>query len=94
MLLFGQVGGRGSARWWAFVGCRVGSGWEGARAGIARRVCCVGVWVPLQRRACDVSCRPGGLEEKFAVFRGRGKDFTEEHAYLVHLLASGGKRVR
>ena len=34
-----------------------------------------------------------GLEEKRAVFCGRGKDFADELAYLVHLLASGEKRV-
>ena len=40
-----------------------------------------------------IRCRPGGLEEKLAVFCGRGKDFADELAYLVHLLVSGGKRV-
>ena len=37
------------------------------------------------------SCRPGGLEEKLAVFCCRGKDFADELAYLVDLLVSGGK---
>ena len=59
----------------------------------AKGVCCVVVCVRLQRRACVVSCRPGGLEEKLAVFCGRGKDFADQPAYLVHLLVSGGKRV-
>ena len=40
-----------------------------------------------------VSCRPGGLEEKLAVFCCRGKDFADELAYLVDLLVSGGKGV-
>ena len=65
-----------------------GMGWD--RAG---GVCCVGVCVGSQRRACVVSCRPGGMEEKLAVFCGRGKDFADELAYLVHPLVSGGKRV-
>ena len=56
-------------------------------------MCCVGVCVHSQRRACVVSCRLGGLEEKLAVFCGRGKDFADELAYLVHLLVSAGKRV-
>ena len=54
-------------------------------------VCCVGVCVRLPRRACVGSCRPGGLEEKLAVFCCRGKDFADELAYLVDLLVSGGK---
>ena len=54
---------------------------------------CVGVRVRLQRRARVVSCRPRDLEEKPAVFCGRGMDFTDECAYLVHLLVGGGKRV-
>ena len=37
-------------------------------------MCCVDVCVRLPRRACVASCRPGGLEEKLAVFRCRGKD--------------------
>ena len=37
--------------------------------------------------------RPGGLEEKLAVFCCRGKDFADELAYLVDLLVSGGKGV-
>ena len=40
-----------------------------------------------------VSCRPGGLEEKLAVFCCRGKDFADELAYLVDLLVSGGEEV-
>ena len=63
----------------------VGWGWV--------RVCRVGVWFRLQRRVCVVTCRPGSLEEKLAVLCGRGKDFADERAYLVHLLVSGGKRV-
>ena len=35
----------------------------------------------------------GSLEEKLAVFCGPGTDFADEHAYLVHLLVSGGNRV-
>ena len=31
--------------------------------------------------------------EKLAVFCGRGKDFADELAHLVHLLVSSGKRV-
>ena len=99
MLMFGRVGeacvaGPGGAR----VGGRMWTaGWEAGGKGHGRGLrgggCCVGVCVCLQRRACVVSCRPGGLEEKFAIFRGRGKDFADEHAYLVHLLVSGGKRV-
>ena len=56
-------------------------------------VCCVGVCVRSQRRACLVSCRLGGLEEKLPVFCCRGKDFADELAYLVDLLVSGGKGV-
>ena len=65
-----------------------GIGWDSAGGG-----CCVGVCVRSQRRACVVSCRPGGLEEKLAVLCGRGKDFADELPYLVHLLVSAGKRV-
>ena len=86
-------GARGCTRWWACVGSRVGSGGGGAGARIALGGCYVGVCVRLQRRACVVCCRPGGLEEKLAVFCGRGKDFADECAYLVHLLVSGAKRV-
>ena len=53
----------------------------------------VGVQVLLQRRVRVVSCRPGGSEEKLAVFCGRGEDFADECAYLVDLLVGGGKRV-
>ena len=78
-------------------GCVWAAGWEagggGQGRGLRGDVCCVGVCVRLQRRACVVSCRPGGLEEKLAVFCSRSKDFADERAYLVHLLVSGGKRV-
>ena len=53
--------------------------------------CCVGVCVRSPRGARVVSCRPGGLEEKLAVFCCRGKDFGDELAYLVDLFVSGGK---
>ena len=86
-------GARGCARWWACVGRRMCGGGEGQARGLRGGMCCVGVCVRLQRRACVVSCRPGGFEEKLAVFCGCGKDFAEEHAYLVHLLVSGWKRV-
>ena len=69
-----------------------GRGLRGGLGGWARK-CCVGVCVRLQRRACVATCRPGGLEEKLAVFCGRGKDFADDRAYLVHLLVSGGRRV-
>ena len=69
------------------------AGREGQGRGLRGGVCCVGVCVRLQRRACVVSCRQGGLEEKIAIFCGRGKDLADEHAYLVHLLVSGGKMV-
>ena len=61
--------------------------------GLCGGVCCVGVCVCSPRRACVVSCRPGGLEEKLAVFCCRSKDFADELAYLVDLLVSGGKGV-
>ena len=92
-------GARGCTRWWACVGRQVGSGEGGAGVGVALGVwgwvpvCGVGVWARLQRRACVVTCRLGGLEEKLALFCGRGKDFADECAYLVHLLVGGGKRV-
>ena len=97
MRLFGRVGeariaGPGAAR----DGGRIwAASWEagGQGQGLRGDVCCVGVCVHLQRRACAVCCRPGGLEEKLAVFCGCGKDFADERAYLVHLLVSGGKRV-
>ena len=54
--------------------------------------CAVGC-IRSPRRACVASCRPGGLEEKLAVFCCRGKDFADELAYLVDLLVSGGKGV-
>ena len=97
--LFGRLGepcvaGLGAAR---DGGRAWAAGWEAGGEGRGRGsrgvVCCVGVGVPLQWRPCVVSCRPGGSEEKLAVFCGRGKDFADEHAYLVHLLVSGGKRV-
>ena len=99
MLLFGRVGeariagpgvARDAGRVWV-------SGWAATWEGHGRRlrggVCCVGACVCSQRRACVVSCKPGGLEEKLVVFTGRGKDFAEELANLVHVLVSGGKRV-
>ena len=43
--------------------------------GLGGVVCCVRVYVRSQRRACVASCRPGGLEQRLAVFCGRGKDF-------------------
>ena len=99
MLLFGRVG---EARVAGPGGARVGgrewvSGWaargEGHERGLRGGACCVGVCVRSQRRACVVSCRPGGLEEKLAVFCCHGKDFADELAYLVDLLISGGKGV-
>ena len=68
---------------------REGRGMGGDCAG----VCCVGVCVRSPRRGCVVSCRPGGSEEKIAVFCCRGKNFADELAYLVDFLVSGGKRV-
>ena len=70
-------------------GQREGRGMRGLCGG----VCCVGVCVRSQRRTCVVSCRPGGLEEKLAVFCCRGKDFADEPAYVLDLLVSGGKGV-
>ena len=98
--LFGRMGearvaGPGDARdGWCV--CTVGwvAGGEGRGRGLRGGVCCVGVCVRLQRCASVVSSRPGGLEEKLAVFCGRGKDFADEHAYLVHLLVSGGSSIR
>ena len=103
--LFGRLGearvaGPGTAR----DGGRVwAAGWRVEREGLGRGllwgvwgwvwVCCVSVCVCLQRCACVVTCKPGGLEEKLAVFCGGGKDFADERAYLVHLLVIGGKRV-
>ena len=66
---------------------------EGHGRGFRGGLCCVAVCVRSQRRAWVVSCRPGGLEEKLAVFCCRGKDFADELAYLVDLLVSGGKGV-
>ena len=79
-------GGRVWVSWWAARG-------EGYGRGLRGGVCCVGVCVRSQQRACVVSCRPGGLEEKLAVFCCRGKDFADELAYLVDLFVSGGKGV-
>ena len=99
MLLFGRVGEARVARpGGARDGGRVWvSGWaargEGHGRGLRGGVCCVGVCVCSQRRACVVSCRPGSLEEKLAVHCCRGKDIAEELAYLVDLLVSGGKGV-
>ena len=99
VLVFGRVGearvaepggSRDGGRVWA---SRWAAGGEGHGRGLRGGVCCDAVCVPSQRRACVVSCRPGHLEEKLAVFCGRGKDFADELAYLVHLLVSGGKRV-
>ena len=95
-----RVAGPGAARDGGLVlsaGCRVareGQG-RGSHGGLWGwdRVCCVSVCVHLQQRASVVTFRPGGLEEKLAVFCGPGKDFADESAYLVHLLVSGGKRV-
>ena len=54
-------GTRGCARWWAFVSRRLGIwGGEGQGEGLRGGVCCVGVYVRLQWRACVVTCRPGG----------------------------------
>ena len=74
VLVFGRVGearvaGPGGAR----DGGRVWvSGWaargEGHGRGLCGGVCRVGVCVRSPRRACVVSCRQGGLEEKLAVF--------------------------
>ena len=61
--------------------------------GLCGGVYCVGVCVCSPRRACVVSCRQGGLEEKAPVFSCRGKDFADELAYLVDLLVRGGKGV-
>ena len=85
-------GGRVWAAGWG-VG-REGQGW-GQSGGVLGwiRMCCVGVRVRLQRRARVVSCRPGGLEEKLALFCGRNNDFADECAYLVNYLVGGGKRV-
>ena len=87
------VAGPGGAR----AGWRVRAGWVAGGEGQGRRFrgggCRVGVCVRLQRCACVVSCRPGGLEEKLAFFCGRGEDFADERAYLLQLLVSGGKRV-
>ena len=82
MLLFGRVWVSG----WGARGEGHGRGW---RPG----ACCVGACVGSQRRVCVVSCRPGGLQEKLAVFCRRGKDFAHEVAYLVDLLISGAKGV-
>ena len=78
VLLFGRVGearvaGPGGAR----NGGRVwASGWaargEGHGRGLRGGMCCVGVCVRSQRRARVVNFRPGGSEEKLAVFRSRG----------------------
>ena len=99
VLVFGRVGealvvGPGGAR----DGGRVWvSGWAARGEGLGRGLCggvrCVGVCVRSPRRACVASCRPGGLEEKLAVFCCRGKDFADELAYLVDLLVSGWEGV-
>ena len=65
---------------------------HGQGRGLCGGVCCVGVCVRLPR-ACVGSCRPGGSEEKLAVFCCRGKDFSDELSYLADLLVIGGKGV-
>ena len=82
-------GAWGCARWWACVGLRPSSESGGAWAGIVRW----GVFCRCMCPRCVVSCRPGGLEEKLAVFCCRGKDFADELAYLVDLLVSCVKGV-
>ena len=99
VLVFGQVGearvaGPGGAR----DGGRVWVSRSAARGeGLGRGLCggvrCVGVCVRLPRHACVAICRPGGLEEKLALFCCRGKVSADELAYLVDLLVSGGKGV-
>ena len=83
-------GVRDGGRVWVSGGAARG---EGHGRGLRGGMCCVVVCVRSQRRACVVSCRLGSLEEKLAVFCCRGKDFTDELAYLVDLLVSGGKGV-
>ena len=61
--------------------------------GLCDWVRCVGVCVRSPRRACVGSRRPGGFEEKLAVFCCRGKDLADELPYPVDLLVSGGKGV-
>ena len=77
-------------------GCVWATGWGVGREGQGVwgwvRMRCVGVGVRLQRRARVVSCRPGDLEGKLALFCRRGKDFADECAYLVHLLIGGGEQ--
>ena len=68
-------------------------GGEGHGRRLCGGACCVGVCVRSPRRACVAGCRPGGWEEKLAVFCCRGKDVADEFAYLVDLLVSGGKGV-
>ena len=97
VLLFGRLGeARVAEQGGARVGGRVWvSGWaargEGHGRGLRGGVWGVGVCVRSQQRACVVSCRPGGLGEKLAVFCCRAKDFADELAYFVDLLVSGGK---
>ena len=87
-----RVRGPGDAR----DGGRVwAAGWGVGREGQGRaqtgRGLCGGMfgWV---RVCCVVSSKPGGLEEKLAVFCGPGKELADEFAYL-HLMVDGGKRV-
>ena len=89
-----RVAGPGDARdvGRVWVSGRAARG-EGHGRGLCGGVCCVGVCVRSLRRACVASCRPGGLEEKLAVFCCHGKDFADELAYLVDLLVCGGKGV-
>ena len=73
------------------------TGWGVAREGQevwgCGRVRCGGVCVRLPQCVCVISRRAGGLEEDLAVIRGRGEDFANACANLVHLLVCGGKRV-
>ena len=86
-----RVGHVWAARWDVGRGGQ-GRGQSGGAWGWVR-VCCVCVCVRSQLRACVVTCRPGGLEEKLAVSCGCSNDFADECAYLVQILVGGGKRV-
>ena len=89
-----RVAGPGAARDRGCVWVTLwGVGREGQRVWGSVYVRCIGVRASLQRRARVVLCRPGGWEEKLAVFRSRGKDLTDACAYLVHLLVGGRNRV-
>ena len=54
---------------------------------------CVSARVRLQRCAYVVSCRPGGLQEELAVYRGLSEDFADACAYLVYPGVDGVNRV-